>query len=336
MTSTPAVPVAVGDSRAPTAVIFDLDGTLVQTRIASWEVFRGVSDDFELGVRTPEEFFALFDGNVFASIRRLCRDDAHAAAAKRAFLDRLGTDYHPLLVPGIGDVVRRLASSLTLAVMSSNATPLIRRVLSEHDLALCFSHVFGGDVNESKRAGIEAFLADPSVGPGRRCQGAYDETSAPVRHDPSRTVLITDTVGDVEEARAAGIRAVGVVWGMHDRAELTRAGAEFVAVWPQELLTQLLGAESGRPAIGACALPGGDSGGPAAMSAEPASAVATAAAVRRARAQRRGVTVEAAESSVGPVAQPPVGSVRSSFSGEATLRELRQASAVMCCQPRHA
>jgi phosphoglycolate phosphatase len=60
------------------AVIFDLDGTLVQTRIASWEIFARINDRFELGVDRPEKYFELFNGNVFRSIRKLCRDDAQA------------------------------------------------------------------------------------------------------------------------------------------------------------------------------------------------------------------------------------------------------------------
>lgn len=239
----------------PTAVIFDLDGTLVQTRLASWEVFRGVSDRFGLGFTHPEEFFALFDGNLYASLRKVCRDDDHAAEVKQAMLESLGTSYAPWPVPGIADVVRRLASVATLAVMSSNATATIRRILSDHDLALCFSHVFGGDVSESKQQAIERFVADADFGPGRRCESIYDESATPSAHEPGRTVLITDTVGDVREARAAGIRVVGVAWGMHTAEDLSDAGAEFVALWPQEILTHLLGSEATRACVGSCALP---------------------------------------------------------------------------------
>ena len=42
-------------------------------------------------------------------------------------------------------------------------------------------------------------------------------------------VMIGDTTFDMEMARAAGVRAVGVAWGYHDVHELVNAGAEGVA-----------------------------------------------------------------------------------------------------------
>lgn len=236
------------------AVIFDLDGTLVQTRTASWEIFEKISKQFDLGVDRPEQYFDLFRGNVFDSIRKLCRDDAHAARAKKAFLELLRSDYTPPLVPGVTDVVRRLAGDCTLAVMSSNAMAVLRRVLVANDLAFCFAHVFGGDVAPDKRAAIGAFMADSGSGYGRRCEADYDEGGRGRDPDPGSTVLVTDTAGDVRDALGAGIRVVGVAWGMHSVEELTAAGAEFVALWPQEITTHLLGDAAARPPQRACTI----------------------------------------------------------------------------------
>jgi phosphoglycolate phosphatase len=238
------------------AVIFDLDGTLVQTRTASWQIFSRINDQFNLGVDSPERYFELFQGNVFASIRRLCRDEAQAAEVSRAFLASLREDYTPALVPGMAQVVRTLAGYCTLAVMSSNAMQVLRRVLAGNNLAYCFAHVFGGDVTPDKRTAITTFLADGGSGFGRRCLADYDETGQVLAPDPGSTVLVTDTVGDVHDAQAAGIRVAGVAWGMHTVDELTAAGAEFVALWPQELAAYLLGDVAAAGPVGSCALPG--------------------------------------------------------------------------------
>lgn len=236
------------------AVMFDLDGTLVQTRRASWDVFRTVSDDFGLGLTGPQEYFALFNGNIFASLEVLCQGRADSGEVKKAFLDRLRAEYNPAMVPGMVDVIRRLAGHCTLAVVSSNAIEVLRRVLVGNDVAYCFSHVFGGDMAPDKAVAIRSFLSDASSQYGRRCEVAYDETPAAARPDLATTVLVTDTAGDVRDALDVGIRAVGVAWGMHAATELSEAGAEFVAIWPQELPGYLLGDTASAPA-GACAVP---------------------------------------------------------------------------------
>ncbi len=235
------------------AVLFDLDGTLVQTRIASWEVFRPISERYRLGVTDPEQFYRLFEHNMFKALRMLCRGEEEAAEVEAAFLRGLREDYAPTMIPGMADVVRTLASHCTLAVLTSNVTAVVRRILLANDIAYCFAHVFGGDVEPDKEHGIRRFLADAAHGCGRHCAVSYDEVG---RHQgcssPREVVLVTDTVSDVKVAVAVGIRAVGVAWGMHSETELTDAGAEFVAIWPQELLAHLL---PGPAAPVICAVP---------------------------------------------------------------------------------
>lgn len=240
-------------SAPATRIVFDLDGTLVQTRVASWEVFRDVQAEFDLGWDDPETFYACFEGNFFASIRERIPDAAVADALLAEFFRRLEDDYHPAIIPGMTTVARALASRATLAVLSSNVTSVIRRVLSENGLQYCFAHVFGGDVEPDKSEGLRRFLADAAQGVGRRCAASYDEGADADAATAADTVLVTDTVGDVEAGVAAGVRVVGVSWGMHSAERLRDAGAEFVALWPQELVAYLRPAESdGHGACTAC------------------------------------------------------------------------------------
>jgi phosphoglycolate phosphatase len=57
---------------------------------------------------------------------------------------------------------------------------------------------------------------------------------------PAETVMIGDTGYDMEMAKAAGTRAIGVDWGYHHPLELEAAGAEWVAESPNGLLEYLL------------------------------------------------------------------------------------------------
>jgi phosphoglycolate phosphatase len=262
-------------SRPASHVIFDLDGTLVQTRVASWAVFRQVNSEFNLGVDDEDKYFALLKGNLFERMRQLCDSEAKADAAIASFMTKLGSDYSPEMIPGMVDVIHALASGSTLAVLSSNHTSVIRRLLTANAVEFCFAHVFGGDVEPDKTLGIRRFVADAAQGTGRRCSASYDEGAESVALAENQTVLVTDTVGDVEAALAADVRAVGVSWGMHSGSKLMAAGAEFVAVWPQELVSYLRVPESRSGAVGAC-----DIASPVPRASDPTT---TAASIRRSR-----------------------------------------------------
>lgn len=310
------------ETRAASQIIFDLDGTLVQTRVASWEVFRQVNAEFHLGVDDEEKYFALLQGNLFERVRQLCHTSEKADAVIAAFLARLGSDYFPAMVPGMVDVVHALAPQSTLAVLSSNHTSVIRRVLTSNGIAFCFAHVFGGDVEPDKTVGIRRFIADAAQGKGRRCSAFYDEGADDVLLAEDQTVLVTDTVGDVEAAIAAGIRAVGVSWGMHSAAQLTAAGVEFVAVWPQELVSFL------RPAGAAAAS--------CAVDPAPSTPIDALARSAKIRSGRRGLTVGPAPRYV-PVPPPASAAATAPGPGSAcgcALPKRPEATMLVAVEPR--
>jgi len=257
------------------AILFDLDGTLVDTRAASWQLFSETNLAFALGIDSREAFFRAFEGNFFESLAKLCPDPQRAAAVKAHFMELLRTRYHPALIPGMVDVVRALAPHSTLAVISTNGIEAIRRILVGADLANCFSHVFSGDVEPRKAVSIRRFLGDHRYAVHRACSPAYhDGEASHASLQAQDVVLVTDTVGDVREAREAGIRAIGVTWGMHSERQLLDAGAERVALWPQELVAWLRDADAPATICG-CSSGSADS---CALPPAPAPAVRAAAA----------------------------------------------------------
>lgn len=260
------------------ALLFDLDGTLVQTRNSSWEIFQETNSEFELGVGSAAEFFQLFDENFFDALEALARERgvADPVLVQEHFQRNLRSDYLPEVVPGIAAIVRKLASSYTLMIVSSNTMESVRRVLENNGLADCFAHVFSGEVAPSKVHAIDHVMEDPTYACGRQCVPYYNEAVTPHQHATDEVMLITDTVGDVTEALKAGIRVCGVAWGMHSADRLRAAGAEFVCVWPEELLVYLRDGRSSEEGPGAAGLP---------ASRSPA---ATGDAVRAAAAHRRG------------------------------------------------
>jgi len=267
---------------ALTTIVFDFDGTLVRTREASWALFSETNERFGLGLDSPEAFYRLFDRNFYAALDEV----AGGAGTERArevrshFQALLVERYNPELVPGMANVVHELAAHYALVILSSNTMGALRRILLANGLAQCFAHVFSGDVAPNKHEAIGRLLDDPTVSCGRRCSPHYEESTALRITDAGEVMLVTDTVGDVEEGRRAGIRVGAVAWGMHPADALERAGAEFTCIWPEELVAYLRPGE--HCADGPCRLP---SPGAAAGSVPPAPKVALiqAAEVRRAR-----------------------------------------------------
>jgi phosphoglycolate phosphatase len=64
-------------------------------------------------------------------------------------------------------------------------------------------------------------------------EAAIAETGA----EAGASMMIGDTSYDMAMARAAGVSAVGIVWGYHDAQELLDAGAHYVAESPASIMT---------------------------------------------------------------------------------------------------
>jgi len=294
-------------------VVFDMDGTLVQARGAAWEIFQDTARTFDLPVRSAQDFFDLFNDNFFDSLDRVVGDPDRAETVREHFVTALQERYTPTLVPGMADVVKKLAPHYALAVMSSNAMTAIRRTLETAGVARCFAHVFSADIALSKKNKLREVLADPLYGNVRRCSPEYVEDE-PGSGD--EVVLVTDTIGDVREGVAAGVRVVGVSWGMHSEEALLEAGAEFVACWPQELVARLLPGGSCRRSgactceSGSCQTTGVCSVGPAVVGLDRLNLTRTSTveAVRQASQRRTAArrSIAATPHALAPGSAPPL------------------------------
>ena len=125
--------------------------------------------------------------------------------------------------------------------------------LSQHEeLAL-------GMVTGKSRRGIEALISAHGLErtfltartaddcPSKPHPAMVLECCAETGIEPASTVVIGDTGFDMEMARAAGARPLGVGWGYHPREALTAAGAERVAETADDILAFLASLEIRRP-----------------------------------------------------------------------------------------
>jgi phosphoglycolate phosphatase len=153
--------------------------------------------------------------------------DLHFAMAedyKRAFhgLRAQGMVAEPLF-EGIAETIEQLhATGWLMGVATGKSDRGLAFCLEHHDLAHRFVTLQTADRNPSKPhpSMIETAMAEA---------GAAPET----------TVMIGDTSFDIGMAKAAGVLAIGVAWGYHDRADLLAEGADLVADHPSDLVAML-------------------------------------------------------------------------------------------------
>lgn len=206
--------------------IFDCDGTLVDGQAAICNSMEAAFASAGLPVPDRHEVRRIVGLSLPQAIRVLAPDadeprrrhavDAYKEAFRACRLD--GTLEEPLF-EGIAEVLVRLAErGWTLGVATGKSDRGLASCLAAHGLADHFITLQTADRHPSK--------PHPAM-----LQAALVEAGA----EPADAVMIGDTTFDMEMARAAGVRAIGVGWGYHTARELREAGAEHVAATPAEL-----------------------------------------------------------------------------------------------------
>lgn len=208
-------------------VIFDCDGTLVDSQHNIIAAMQGAFGAFGRPLPTPEAVRRQVGLSLEIAVARLLPDDAQGAADEIAEAYRVvvrglrskGGIAEPLY-DGIRDLILALDHpELFLGVATGKNLVGLEHTLALHGLRERFHTLQTADRALSK--------PHPEM-----IHRAMAETAC----EASETVMIGDTSFDIEMARAAGTTAIGVSWGYHPAAELTAAGAHLVLNSPAELI----------------------------------------------------------------------------------------------------
>lgn len=206
--------------------LFDCDGTLVDSAanicVAMEQCFAAA--DLPLPTRhATRRVVGLSLVEAVAALHPAGEPDLHIAMAedyKRAFhkLRSKGLVVEPLF-DGISEAIEALdRAGWLLGVATGKSDRGLAFCLEHHGLARHFVTLQTADRHPSK--------PHPSM-----IETAMAEAGA----SPATTVMIGDTSFDIGMAKAAGVLAIGVAWGYHDREELLAEGADLVVGHPAEL-----------------------------------------------------------------------------------------------------
>ena len=220
------------------AVIFDMDGVLIDSYHAHFESWRIVAA--EEGIDFSRE---VFDRTFGQTSREIIRDvwghraptpervaslDARKEAAYREIISR---DFPAM--PGVGELIDALASAgFKLAIGSSGPPENVALVLSRLQRERLFSAVVSGaDVVRGKPDPAIFLLAAQRMGAA-----------------PERCAVIEDAPLGIAAARAAGMAAIGLASTGRRREQLAAADAVFDSLFEitPEIIERILSATAQR------------------------------------------------------------------------------------------
>ena len=216
-------------------VIFDLDGTLVDSRHLIVQMMTVAADQAGLSIPSEEAICRIIGlsldhaaAALFPDAGSRVQDSVAAAYRTEALRLRADPNDPEALFPGARNAVRDLREAgYILGIATGKARRGVAHFCERYDMVGWFDTVQTPDTNPSK----------PHPG---MIESALAETEA----SRSRTIMIGDTAFDLEMARNAGVSALGVTWGNHPVSDLECAGAHHLVSKFEDLpkvISELIG-----------------------------------------------------------------------------------------------
>jgi phosphoglycolate phosphatase len=205
----------------PDAVLFDLDGTIIDSRVPFV-----TSMNYALAAnghpqREPEELLPYLGPPTGIALTELIGDDdrliGETLETYREHYARTSAET-TLVYDGIPELLASLHGRVLLAVATSKIGTSAVMLLEHLGLAERFDVISGP---------LASALAEPKSVTVAQALAALG--------GPQRPVMIGDRRYDVEGARAHGVPTIGVLWGAGSEQELREAGAWKIVSAPAEI-----------------------------------------------------------------------------------------------------
>jgi phosphoglycolate phosphatase len=210
------------------AVLFDLDGTLADTLTDLANATNWALTQLECPAHRIEQYrYMVGDGARQLCARALPPNRQHLIdEALKLMRSRYAAHWadETRLYPGIAAAVSRLATEgYRLAVLSNKPDDFTKQVVAHFFQPNPFHAVCGQTQDVPLKPHPAAALA----------------IARQLELPASAWMYLGDTNTDMQTAVAAGMFAVGVLWGFRDRAELLQNGAQALVERPEQILTLL-------------------------------------------------------------------------------------------------
>jgi len=200
-------------------LMFDFDGVIADSLDYFCRTFlEACAGEGCFQVSDRAGFLRLFETNLMVGMRQAgISGDKITAILQR--LGRLMASEPPVypVFPEMPATLNRLAAAHPLYIITSNLSVPVTDYLRRHDVS-GIRDVIGSDREPSKVKKIRQVLE---------------------KHPGAVGYYTGDTLGDMLEAREAGVHPVAVLWGWHPRELLLRGAPERLLAAPRDLLAFL-------------------------------------------------------------------------------------------------
>ncbi len=206
-------------------VIFDLDGTLLDTLEDLWAAVNAALQKYGFPPRTREEVRS-FVGNGILLLMKRATDFAEGARFEGAFAEfkrYYGAHCEDNTKPyeGIMELLEGLrARGISAAVVSNKADFAVKKLANSY-----FGGLLAAAVGENEEAGIRKKPAPDSL------LAVLSDLHA----NRSETVYVGDSEVDIQTAQNAGVACISVTWGFKDREFLLENGGSKLVDTPKEM-----------------------------------------------------------------------------------------------------
>jgi phosphoglycolate phosphatase len=206
------------------AVLFDLDGVLVDSRVPFARGVNSALTSHGLAPRPEHELHQYLGPPLHRTFQALVGEESLVQPCVDSYRARYRemAASETIVFPGMREILDGLVNQLPLVVATSKPRALAEPLLDALNLRGFFAAVIGPELdseNEQKAATI----------------GRAIREFAPEAHP----VMVGDRKHDIAAAHEHDIHAIGVLWGIGSEKELFTAGADALAHTPAELATLL-------------------------------------------------------------------------------------------------
>ncbi|MBS9778908.1 MAG: HAD family hydrolase [Campylobacteraceae bacterium] len=207
------------------SIIFDLDGTLLDSIKDITLSMNKVLEEFGLQTFDIDKYRYFLGGGADILCKNIIKElhvDIAVSTLSERFKQIYDTNLHVNTKPyeGIEEMLERLShDGHNLAVLSNKPHEMTQKYVEHFFSSYEITQVFGQQKNGVKKP-------DPSVAVqiaksfGTNCEEVY---------------FVGDTKVDMQTAKNANMKSIGVLWGFRDEAELRENGADFIVSHPKEI-----------------------------------------------------------------------------------------------------